>query len=131
MATISAAITESDEAINLSATLGTVVADDPTTHFGIIIDDEQLWVHETSSDGLFARVKRGVGGSTAAVHAAAATATVAKRATVVMTKAGAISDADFDADSLPPIGTVCLDISNFKFYVRTGAATWKAGAAMT
>jgi len=39
------------------------------------------------------------------------------------TKAGAISDGDWT--SAPPVGTLAVDTSGLKIYVRTGAATWK------
>lgn len=40
-----------------------------------------------------------------------------------LTKAGTISDADFT--NTPPIGTIAIDTTNLKIYVRTASATWK------
>lgn len=45
------------------------------------------------------------------------------------TKAGAISDADWT--TAPPVGTIAIDTTNFKVYIRTAAATWKSSAAFT
>lgn len=45
------------------------------------------------------------------------------------TKAGAISDSDWAV--APPVGTIAIDTTNFKVYIRTGSATWKSSAAFT
>lgn len=45
-----------------------------------------------------------------------------------LTKAGAISDADFPA--APPDGTIAVDTTNFKVYMRCGGV-WKQSAAFT
>jgi hypothetical protein len=39
------------------------------------------------------------------------------------TKAGIPSDADYSP--APPIGTMVIDITNNRLYIRTAAATWK------
>lgn len=39
-------------------------------------------------------------------------------------KAGVISDADFTV--VPPIGTIGIDTTNLRIYVKTAAATWKS-----
>lgn len=45
-----------------------------------------------------------------------------------LTKSGAVTDADFR--SAPPSGTIAVDTTNFKIYVRMGA-TWKSTVALT
>lgn len=43
----------------------------------------------------------------------------------VLTKAGAISDSDFNANTQPFSGTLALDTTNFKLYAKCGSA-WKS-----
>ena len=128
--TLAAAISATDNVIDVSGDdLAVARATEPQSGYRITIGTEQMWVYEATADQ--ARVTRGIEGTSAAVHAAAATVTVGKGRSVMFTKAGAISDSDFDADALPPVGTVCFDTTNHKFYVREGAATWKSSAALT
>lgn len=131
MATLSTAVTAGDSILELSASLGVAVGHDPTSAFLVKCGTETMLVYETSSDGLQARVTRGASGTTAAAHAAAATVSAYGSLTTLYTKAGAISDSDFPAGDLPPVGFIGYDTTNHKFYVREGAATWKSSAALT
>lgn len=128
--TLSAAITADDTIIDVSGDdLAVAVATEPQSGYRITIGSESMWVYEATADQ--ARVVRGIEGTDAAVHAAAAGVTVGKGRSIMFTKAGAITDADFDADALPGVGFVGYDLTNHKFYVREGAATWKSSAALT
>lgn len=130
MATISAAVTADDSVFELSASLGVADANDPTSAYLAKIGTETVLVYATSDDGLQARVTRGASGTTAADHASGTTISAYGSLVALFTKAGAISDADFPAGDLPPVGFIGYDTTNHKLYVREGAATWKSSAAL-
>lgn len=128
--TLVAAVTADDNIISVNGDdLAVAHATQPQSGYRITIGSESMWVYEATADQ--ARVVRGIEGSTAAEHAASATVTVGKGLALMFTKAGAISDSDFPAAALPAVGFVGYDLTNHKFYVREGAATWKSSAALT
>ena len=129
--TLVSAVTADDSILEFDVSLGVASENDPTSAFLVKIGTETILVWDTSSDGLQARVNRGVSGTTAASHAAAASVTAYGSLVTLYTKAGAISDSDFPAGDLPPVGFIGYDTTNHKFYVREGAATWKSSAALT
>lgn len=131
MATLSTAVTAGDSILELSASLGIAKAHESTSAFLVKCGTETMLVYETSDDGLQARVTRGASGTTAAAHAAAATVTAYGSLISLYTKAGAISDSDFPAGDLPPVGFIGYDTTNFKLYVRQGTGSWKASVALT
>ena len=130
MANIVYAVTKDDTILTLDASVGVAYDEVPETGFRIICGTEAMWAYQSSADGKQVRVRRGIDGTTKAVHAALATVTYASGDRGgLFVKAGVVSDADFPND-LPPVGFVAWDNTNFKFSVRTAAGVWKQSAAL-
>ena len=126
--TLSVALTATEDIATFAASLGSVLASDPVSSFRVIVDSEVMQVRRTSQAGRQAYLIRGIGGTTAAAHAAGATVTIATAPIFpkIAKHAGAVTDADLDFVPANDALVLGYDTTNNRLYVRVpGGTTWK------